>query len=395
MQPYHPPPNAPYPYPPPVQPWGAQQGPGPQVSPPATPKAPSTADLVVRFLLAVFCTPLFVMLAVALQQYQLLAVLVVTLVVVSALGGGHGLLEKYPLLGRIKLLGGILRLTGDLDAFYKAHPPRGFLLYAFYPFYAFFGAIVSPVVRREVVLHLRLLLVVALLVVLDLAASYGRLYPPYLSWKDALGILAIQLTLIILFSAAYLMPMITTVYAFGASGRRWLTRGLVIGSVLLAAPLAVATYFGTRDAVGWLDKGRLTDRLEKKLFRQHLREETEMYLAFASAHGQYDDVGDAPVVVPAEPFRRMLKGLVPGTEDRAFSIIAMRGPGGVWTGLRMLQAKHPILLMVRAPKGSVATQWAQLPPDIQEKFRVGSVTKKDQGADLVFVKGLMDDFASR
>ena len=354
-----------------------------------------TFDLVVRFVLGISLTPVFVSMTVRLQQYQLLAVVLVTLVIVSVLGGGHGLLERYPLLGRIKLLGGVLRLTGDLDAFYRAHPPRSFILYSIYPLYALIGSIASPIVRREVLLHLRLMLVVTILILLDLAASYGKLYPPYLSWKDALSLLGIQLGVVVVLSLIYLMPMVTTVYAFASSGKHWLMRGFVLGSVLLSIPLGVVTYLQTRDSMGWLERGRLSARLEKPLFKQHLREETEMYLNWASEHGAYDGIGDKPVMVPSGAFQRMVQGLVPGTEDRALSIVALRGPGGVWTALRMLQSKRPYLLIVRAPRGSVATHWAQLPPAIQESFRHGEIAPKETGVDRVFREVLIDDLPTR
>ena len=122
---------------------GPPRGPKPQ-----GPTTAHTIDLVVRFLLSVIFTPVMVAMAISTQQYQLLAVLVITLAVVSALGGGHGLLERHPALGRVRLLGGVLRLTGDLDAFYTANPPRSFFFYILYPLYALIGPIASRTARR-------------------------------------------------------------------------------------------------------------------------------------------------------------------------------------------------------------------------------------------------------
>ncbi len=379
----------------PGPPHGYQAGPPMAAPTPEKPKSTNTLDLSLRFMLALVFTPIFVGVAVSLQQYQLLGVLVVTLVVVAALGGGHGLLERFPALDRVKILGGVLRLTGDLDKHYRQHPPRSFLYYIVYPVYAVVGAAVSKDIRREVVLHLRLMLVVTVLVVLDLVTTYGKLYPPYLSWTDALKLLVVELALIVIVSSAYLMPMVTTVYAFGASGRKWPLRVLVFGSVVLSIPFAYGGWAQSRDKVPWLAQGRLTARLGSPLFRQHLLDATDMYLGFARGRGAFEDVGDAPVVVEIDSIRRLMRGLVPEGEDKGFTVVAMQGPGGVWTGLRMLQSKRAFLLIVRAPKGSIATHWAQLPPEIQKKFSIGQANVHDKDASRIALTALIDDFHAK
>ena len=116
-----------------------------------------------------------------------------------------------------------------------------------------------------------------------------------------------------------------------------------------------------------------------------------MYLAYADAHGAFDDVGEPPVVVPSDDVQRALRGMVAGTEERAFSVVAMKGPGGTWSAIRMLQVRRPFLLVVRAPDGRVVTRWADLAPEIAAKLTIGNAVWKDVDASHVATKALIDD----
>ncbi|MFO0551438.1 MAG: hypothetical protein U0271_23810 [Polyangiaceae bacterium] len=350
-----------------------------------------TADRILRFVLALAFTPLVVGMAIAMQQFQLLAVLLVTLAVIGAVGGGHSVIERYPTLGRVKVLGGVLRTTGDLEAFYREHPPRTFLLYIVYPAYAVVGAITSKVVRREVLLHLRLLLIVFILVLFDAAMSYGRIYPPYLGWKVALQLLAVQLSVITFAGVVYLVPMVTTVYAFGVEGRRRWLAGLILGSVLLSLPIGYVSYTKSRDSVAWLDRGRLSARLKEPRFREHLTQATDMYLSWAVQRGDFDDLGDEPRVLDSEAFRRVVRGLVPSTEDQAFSLVGVRTREGEWIAVRMLQSARPFLLLVRAPDGHIVRRYSELPDSFKDKFTLGNARSADRRADRIARATLLDD----
>ena len=102
------------------------------------------------------------------------------------LGSGASLLARFPALGNVKLIGGVLKVTSELDGFYRQNRPHSFVFYAFYPFYAIAGSIASADVRREVKLHARIVMVIAALLALDAIVNYGATYPPYLSPGEAL-----------------------------------------------------------------------------------------------------------------------------------------------------------------------------------------------------------------
>jgi len=372
------------------------------------PTAGRRIDLVLRFIMALLVTPFFVAMSIAMRQLHVLLLVVVMLGIVTFLGTGGHVLDRYPLLGRIKLLGGALRVSHDMDAFYREHRPRGFLYYSVYPFYAFIGMIASKVVRREIGLHFKLVGIVLIMLVLEGAAGYGNAYPPYLGVREAAALVMVQLIVLLLASTMYLMPMMTTVYSLALGGHRKSLRGLLIGSLLLSIPLGYGTWVGTSEVVPWLDQMRFGSRMRKPLFQGDLHELTEMFLDHASEHDLIDADDARPRVhhKATERYRHLVRGLVLGAEHRAFDVIAFReheppkGKGkekdpenGVWTGVRVVLGPRAFLLFLRSPSGEMFRRYRDLPEDIQKKFVAATLVQRSGPAERIAKRGLLIEVA--
>lgn len=365
------------------------QAPAPNgVSLPAWAEAPLGAagkvGLVLRVLLAVFFTPIFVSLAVAWRQFHVIVLLVVVLLVIAFLGSGADLLTRYPLLDRVKLLGGALRITGDLDAFYREHRPRSFLLYAFYPFYALIGAIASKVVRREVWLHLRVMLVVVLVLVFEAAASYFAIYPPYLGPDVAVKLLLAQLALVAFISTLYLMPMLSTTYTLALSGRRRTLRSVVVVSLLLSGLMGFATYKNSSELLPFLEQQRLSARFRTDDFRKDLDDLVEMFLNHA-AQKDWLSPKEGPRVdgEGTKRLRNLVRGVVHGVENRSFDVISFKTAEGTWSGVRSFFGNRVFLLYLRDPDGKLHRKWGPVPKEIKKLFRVGVSYPERVKADTV------------
>lgn len=376
-----------------------QPPPGPTASPseslPAWATVPLGAagkvGLVLRILLAVVFTPIFVSIAVAWRQFHVIVLLVVVLLVIAFLGSGADLLARYPLLDRVKLLGGALRITGDLDAFYREHRPRSFLLYAFYPLYALIGAIASEVVRREVWLHLRVMLVVVLVLVFEAAASYFAIYPPYLGPDVAVKLLLVQLALVAFISTLYLMPMLSTTYTLALSGRKRTLRSVVVVSLVLSGLLGLGTYKNSSELLPFLEQQRLAARFRTDDFRKDLDDLVEMFLNHA-AQKDWLSPKDGPRVDAegTKRLRNLVRGVVHGVENRSFDVISFKTGDGTWSGVRSFFGNRVFLLYLRDPEGKLYRKWSSVPKDVKKLFRLGVSYPERVKADTVS-GGLLGD----
>lgn len=347
--------------------------------------------VTLRGVLAVVCTPIFVAVAITLRQFHVLVLLFIVLVAVAFLGSGESLLARYPVLGNIKLLGGALRVTGALDAHYREHRPRSFFLYAIYPLYALFGSFVSRTVRREVLLHARVVGVVAVVLVLDALFGYFGTYPPYLGPAVALRLLLLQLVLVLVFSSIYLMPMLTTMYTIGLSGRRTTMRVVVVLSLVLSGLSGTWAWANTQEVLPYLDQVRLAARLRSADFRKDLDDLAEMFLDYSQEHGWLvSNVKPAVDSKATVKFRSLVRGVVSGVEHRSFDVISFTVNGKTWGGIRAFLGKRVLLLYLRAPDGKMIKRSALMPKAARAMFRIGEASPGRHRADVVSA-GLIDD----
>lgn len=142
-----------------------------------------------------------------------------------------------------------LALSSQLqfEAYYRAHPPRTFLYYVFYPLLAPYWLFAAEA-RREFLLFKGYTLASFALLIGSLAVQYLRYFPPELTVRDflpiAAGTLAVETVVVLMF----LMPIVTSVVHFHTIRAPWrLAALLLVGMVSVTC--AVVRLEGLRDPV--------------------------------------------------------------------------------------------------------------------------------------------------
>ena len=158
-----------------------------------------------------------------------------------------------------------LALSGQLEfeAYYRAHKPRPFLYYVFYPVLFPYWAAVREA-RQEFLLFKGYTLASFGLLVVSLAVQYVRFFPPELGGREfvplAAGSFLVETVVVLMF----LMPIVTTVVHFHTlRAPRRLTALLIVG--LVSVSLAVIRIERKRDpVVSYATRQRVDQRTHAK-----------------------------------------------------------------------------------------------------------------------------------
>jgi hypothetical protein len=135
----------------------------------------------------------------------------------------------------------------ELEAFYRAHPPKPFIYYVFYPLLAPYW-LTQPTARREFLLYKGYTLVSFGLLLVSLLVQYFGSFPPELGLREfaplAAGTLAVEAVVVLMF----LMPIATSVVHFHqrhATGKL----AIVLALGLVSIGLATARLERRRDPI--------------------------------------------------------------------------------------------------------------------------------------------------
>lgn len=142
-----------------------------------------------------------------------------------------------------------LALSSQLqfEAYYRAHPPRTFLYYVFYPLLAPYWLFKAEA-RREFLLFKGYTLASFALLIGSLAVQYLRFFPPELSVRAflpiAAGTLGVETVVVLMF----LMPIVTSVVHFHTIRAPWRLAALLLVGIV-SVTVAVVRLEGRRDPV--------------------------------------------------------------------------------------------------------------------------------------------------
>jgi hypothetical protein len=164
-------------------------------------------DLLLR--LAFFAAAPF-LLVFAAELFPITGALIQVAIALVAFFAGEGLRR---LSVRSRLVAMALSGQLEFDAYYRAHPPRPFLYYVFYPL-LFPYWLVQPEARREFLLFKGYTLASFALLVLSLVAQYLRYFQPDLDVRDFLPIASGTLLAEAVVVLMFLMPLVTSVVHF-------------------------------------------------------------------------------------------------------------------------------------------------------------------------------------
>ena len=174
-------------------------------------KTASALDFAVR--LAFFAIAPFVLVLVA-YLFPVTGAVVQIVIALAVFFAGEA---ARRLAGRSRALAVVLRNQLEFEAYYRAHPPRPFLYYVFYPL-LFPYWLWQREARREFLLYKGYTLASFGLLVVMQAVQYFRAFPPDLGfrafWPLALGAFVAETIVVLMF----LMPLVTSVVHFYNAG---------------------------------------------------------------------------------------------------------------------------------------------------------------------------------
>jgi hypothetical protein len=328
--------------------------------------------LPLRFLFALLIPPLFTCIAVWCGYWHVVVTGVVMVLFTAFSNAVDRVLAGHPGLIHVKFLGPALELAGGLRGHYLENRPRGLLFYVFYPLCALAGAPFSAVIRKEARLYLQLFFVLGTVVVLDAALGYFSIYPPYLGWQDAAGILALELVITLYICVVYLMPMVSTAFTLSLAGKRTSLRILIAASLLLSIPAVYGGFKLRRTKISPTSQQLLKLRAAKPAFRGDMREASAMFLSYY-LHVPVARIGRSTVPF-AEPvltqkYRRTINGITVRDERLAYGVFSFQETAGAapqrfWLGV----GGGGRVLYLASPEGRFFSAWAQLPPALQQKL---------------------------
>lgn len=210
-----------------------------------------TADFVLRLAFFALAPLLIVLVTAVFPVTGALVTIGLALAVFLFAEAAKNLTTRFPILK--KALSGQL----EFEAYYRAHPPKPFLYYVFYPL-LFPYWLVEPKARKEFLLYKGYTLVSIGLLVLGAGWQFYRYWLPELGFLQFAAVFAAQLLVETLLVLMLVMPIVTSVVKLHATGERWRLAALLLVGL---ASSGVAVYriekrrdpivsFATRERVG-------------------------------------------------------------------------------------------------------------------------------------------------
>ena len=366
---------------------------------PAPAPFPLTAasGFVFRFLFFL-CAPLFFgITCLMINQPFLLVLLFLTVGLTGLLSNPAGVLATLPWLGRLALVGDALRTLGRLHAYYHDHAARPFVFYLFYPVTGPVSFLISPGARQEARLYLGVMGFLTVGMTMETVLSYRAVYPPHLSFTDALTWILARLLLSVLVVLGFLVPVAATTFSYQRAGKKWQLRALA-GTGLVSAVYATVGYYGmTHASISFLSSEHLARRMDAPTFRAALRETTEHFLTH---HARRLPPGDAgPPAVHEEltaKYRLLIGKLAVGDEALAFSVLTLPGDGAErWLAVRLEYNESsnypPVLIAAAGPHAEFHACWYTLPARVRSCFRTAAAASSSPDRVPIGDGRMLDD----
>jgi hypothetical protein len=280
-------------------------------------------DFALRF--AFFVTAPFVLVLVA-ALFPITGALVqvgLSLVVFFTAEAARGLASKW----RIARL--VLGKFLALDDYYRAHPPKPFVYYVFYPVLFPYWLFV-PAARREFLLFKGYTIFSFLLFLGMLGAQFYIGFPPELSLRDFLPIAAATFVIETAVVLMFLLPMVTTVVHFHTKNAH-ARLAVLLAFAIAAVVCAILLLHRPRDpVVSFATRSRVRMRTNAAVARSRAVQTVALQEAWKALPLEKDDVDrDGKVEgLPLERARQALAKFYKADEAYAFDLWMSRKPKG-------------------------------------------------------------------
>jgi hypothetical protein len=310
---------------------------------------------------------------------------------------------KTPALSKVPFLSDVVKNVSEFYNYYAAHKPHNVLLYAFYPVLILLSFFHKPL-SEELNLYRNLLLLILFTVALDTLFSYSTVYLPYLTILDAVFSILFSLLMVLIILMTLLMPTITTALKFRLSGKRK-TLTLITTLALL---FAVAGYQSDSIPFGNIititDSFNLENKMKKAKFREDLKQLSEMFLVYHKAR-----FAPPPAPITIQPtltaaYRKHVQSIAIPNENQSFTVFSFTQDAQVWLGVHYAkiefgQINDPVILVLIDAAGTLHSQWATLPPAVQQRFTLlehpKQIDEKTYSLDKIARHQLIDDIQTQ
>lgn len=313
----------------------------------------------------------FTVAALMLELWQLLALMAATLGIIGVIGGADVLVRRYPALGTIPFLSGIMRPLVETTQYYRRNRPFPFVYYLLYPVTAPIMLFFSPPARREFGAFAKMAGGLALVVIAPIGLSYFSVYPPHLGPREALVNILFHAFIIFILIVLFFIPTVTTALTLNASNSKIQLRVLVFVGLISALPMGIFYTFSIKAPLSFAASQLLDMRLEKPSFQDELTVQTAMFFEWWRPRLKTQ----APMAVTVnedltEKYQRSIGGIAVGREARAFKVVTWRLAEQNWLGVAAWDfdtKPRPRLLLVGGPE-KLYTHWAELPKNMQKRL---------------------------
>lgn len=354
-------------------------------------------EFLLRLTFFLVAPAIFAIVVLMLEQWELLVMMLATLVVCGFLGDAEALLRRYPMLEKVPLLGQVLHYLHHISQYYRKHPSFHFIYYLLYPATLPLAAIFSQQAREEFKVYGRLIGGLMMVVIARFGFGYFDIFPPHLGLKEAFVFLFTYCTMLLLVTTLFLIPTVSSALTLNAMKRQGQLRFFIFVGSISGLPMGLGYHFTQRSAVSFVDYDLLRQRLGTDSFRQELREEGTMFLHYWQTeldkmvepkkdqknYGAWERLWqdrqllDDKLVGLEEltrRWKRRMGGLVPKREAEAFGIMGWKKSGqrpGLILTIRSDRADAaPNALLILAPDGRLYDRWRDLPEPVQKYLMV-------------------------
>lgn len=358
----------------------------PRLAPWADETRYGVVDFLARLTFFIVAPGAFAWLCVVSGHYELLLVLLFTLIVCGLFGDVQRSIKSFEWLRQLPFTRPATQVAQQLYEFYSVNRPRSFWFYLFAPITAPIVWLRSANFREESKLFLQFLGTIVGAVLINQFRQVLTTYQ-YHSLLNIALFIALHIVVATAIAAAMLTPILTTTYAYNLSGR---VRRLRILSI---CALCVTCLCGL-GAVGWaiinqqpshLSYLLISQRLNDATFQDQLTQSSKLFLEHyvervPSPLDEMYPLASHPGLT--QHYRdEVLAALTPANEGKVFRVFTMRVEGDpaqtAWVGVGMLHDEYSEAgwrtLFLMSPAHEFYTAWDEnTPPRVREDFATAS-----------------------
>lgn len=320
-------------------------------------------------LFLLFAPMVVVVFAVLFKQWTLLAVMVGILLFTNFLDHVRQLLEhREEQIKKLPFMKQVIKHFNGFYDFYIENRPRGFLFYLFYFPFGFLTLAFSGRSREEFKLYLRVFAAISAALIVGTLSSYKDVYGSYVPVSIMISYLIANLLILFIIVLLYMMPTMTTAFAFSLSGRRKVLMPITFVSMMLAGLVGIVGYTQERGGVTIINRSILQEKFKRKGFVQEFTVLSHMFLSYEVKRIKPQKALWSHRKELRDRFRGYAAKLAAGSQRNAFHILQFQPASGgkPWLVLALRSSRQVGLLYAMAPDGRIYRAWKTLPGQIQK-----------------------------